>query len=91
MRCFRLRASIIRRDELALDYRMVFDSLNETNDKSQWKGEGASVKFLLANSAWFHQSVQVHPGFADHVQTQYAAECANLDFGNGSSIQTINN
>ncbi|MBA3992143.1 MAG: hypothetical protein C0469_01355 [Cyanobacteria bacterium DS2.3.42] len=79
------------RDELALDYRTVFDSLNETNDKSQWKGEGASVKFLLANSAWFHQSVQVHPGFADHVQTQYAAECANLDFGNGSSIQTINN
>ncbi len=79
------------RDELALDYRTVFESLNETNDKSQWKGEGASVKFLLANSAWFHQSVQVHPGFADHVQTQYAAECANLDFGNGSSIQTINN
>jgi serine protease inhibitor len=79
------------RDELALDYRTVNDSLNETNDKSQWKGEGASVKFVLANSAWFHQGVQVHPGFAAHVQTQYAAECANLDFGNGSSIQTINN
>lgn len=79
------------RDELALDYRTVNDSLNETNDRSQWKGEGASVKFVLANSAWFHQGVHVHPGFAAHVQTQYAAECANLDFGNGGSIQTINN
>ncbi len=79
------------RDELSLDYRTVFESLDETNDKSQWKGEGASVKFLLANSAWFHQSIQPHPGFVDHVQTQYGSECSSIDFGNPATLQTINN
>jgi len=74
---------------LADDASRLIDSLNSSK-ASTWQGPGASVKVLLANSAWVHDKVKLHPHYALGLEEKYKAECANLNFADGRAIGIIN-
>ena len=77
------------RDVLADDACRLIDSLN-SSQASSWEGPGASVKVLLANSAWVHEQVKLDRQYVHGLHEKYKAECANLNFADGSALETIN-
>ncbi len=52
-------------------------------------GEGAEIN--IANSLWGNQEYQFYPEFIQACQASYDAEVANLNFGDPTSLETINN
>lgn len=76
-------------EALAEDANRLIESLNSSK-ASSWDGPGASVKVMLANSAWFHHTVKLHPHYLSGLQQKYKAECANLNFADGRALEIIN-
>jgi len=81
--------SAANREVLADDACRLIDSLNSSK-ASSWEGPGASVKVLLANSAWVHDQVKLDLQYLAGLREKYRAECANLNFADPSALDTIN-
>jgi len=81
--------SAANREVLADDASRLIDSLNSSK-ASSYEGPGASVKVLLANSAWVHDTVKLNPQYSSGLQEKYKAECANLNFADRQALDTIN-
>lgn len=78
------------REDLARDY---YESMRLLLDQSRgtgFEGEGARVRFSIANSIWCDERVSLHPGFVDYLQRYYAAEARSMNFADGETLKAIN-
>lgn len=79
--------------ENVLKYQMPLPEVNQFNKDliTYLKSETNGSVMEIANSIWVNKDFLVEKDFIDINKNYYFAEVKNLDFGNPSSVNTINN